>query len=58
VALARVDRYGNLLWQRIFDEPNNSGGRHILLTPDQGYAIIGELSNSGGCLIKVDANGK
>ena len=63
VWLVKTDDYGNELWNRTFDGPdnNNDEGRSVQQTNDGGYIVAGYIGYSNGTngvwLIKTDTEG-
>jgi hypothetical protein len=55
--LIKVDSYGDIVWTKTYGDDNqNSMGRSIQKTDDNGYIITGQM-NRGVCLIKTDSLG-
>lgn len=57
----RLDKEGNILWQKIYGGPNNDFFRSIQQTKDNGYIVAGDTHSSGAdsglWVLKLDKEG-
>ena len=58
IVLYRVDKLGNIIWERRIANSFREEGRSIITTQDGGLAIAGVINdNSDALIVKYDANG-
>lgn len=63
ISLTKLDKSGEVIWQKTFGGTSYDRAGQVLKTPDQGYLIVGSTSSFGRgnydvLLIKVNANGQ
>lgn len=61
--VAKVDKEGNLLWEKTYGGAMEDSGRKVIETPDNHYIILGETNSqgSGGSdvwIFEIDTTGK